>query len=1354
MTHELKFPRAANSLLSVAQLADEHGNVSGAAFALSEGVALTCAHVVEAAGGAPGSAVRLRFPGREETTGVVLADGWSPPQEHDVAVIELKCHPGEGLALGAASGSRGHSVWTFGFPKQADLDGHHGYAVAGDLLRDGTQLQLTAANDLTRGYSGGPVVDEVTGLVIGMVTKVTKPDSLQRGQNIAYATTAECLRAVWPGLAVTDVCPYRRLEPFTSDHADWFNGRGVALDRVIAAIKAYPSALLVLGPSGAGKSSLVQAGVVPALARGVLPVSDRWRVVLTQPGEDLVSAVARARDETPSQRVVLVVDQVEQMLTGSGRDELDRLIPLIGTSLLTVVLVMRDDFYSVLAAEAADLLEAIGSGVVNIPATLSTQDLRDIIIAPAEAVGGRLQEGLAERIIADVRAINPGSEVSATVLPLLEVALSQLWQRRDNGVLTHDEYRKIGGISGSLSTWCDEAIDALPRDDTHREMARRMLTALVRPADDTHGIPAVRQQVRISVLEDLAVSAPGADAGPVLQTLVRHRVVTTRTPDAAADPVAELVHDALIRDWHALKEWIAQERHFNDWLRRVNEQHEQWTVSRRRNDLLHGSQLEDGLRWSAKRRLPRSTATFVIASRKKNRLDRLLLNGAFCMMALLTVVAVVLALLAQVSAAERNDARAVGLSRLLAGQSKAVAETQPVTSRQLAAAAWRASPTNEARDALVNAQIDQQHAIAAHVNAVTGLAFSPDGTRLASSSEDGTLRLWWTATGRPVGAPLRGHKGSVNAVAFSPDGTRLASAGEDGTIRLWDPVRGVPVGAPMRGHTGPVMSVAFQPGGDLLASAGSDDGTVRLWNPRTGMQRGDPLPGNNSVVRTVRFSPDGTRLVSGGDDGSIRQWNPATGRPIAEPIRAGARSVRDVAFGAGGKLLASAHADGSLLLWNLATGEQEHRLTTESSKPLLSVAFSPDGRSLAWAGTDKIVRLWSEQSAVPGGLPLTGHTDTVFSVQFSPDGSMLASAGGEGMLRLWDVKTSQSSPAPLFGSSKQSIPLAFTLDGIRLAVGVGANSLQVVDATSRLPLGPLMSGHTDAVTSAAFSHDSKWLASGSADHSIRIWNPDSGQPSGPPLTGHTAFVSNVEFSPDGAILASADDDGSVRLWDVAIGRELTPPLFGQRTSHWIRSLTFSPDGTRLAALDSDGNMWLWNPATREQIGPVRVVTRTSIEAALAFTSDSKQLVTADTSGMVGRWNSVDGAKVSEPVQISTGARDPVQISSAYKLTLTRDGSRLALTMKDPSDESIVEIWDTESGKRIGPPLIGHDGSVNGLMFKPDGTSLAVRGEYGIVRLWNTALPGAVHDRLCADYGALSPAAWSFYAPGETPLEGC
>src|SRR5262249_31625155 len=160
-----------------------------------------------------------------------------------------------------------------------------------------------------------------------------------------------------------------------------------------------------------------------------------------------------------------------------------------------VVLVMRDDFYPRLAALASGLLEAIAPGLVNVPATLNMQDLRDIINRPAVDAGARCQEGLPERIIADVlaadRETGTGTHAPMTVRPLLELTLYELWQRRDDGWLTHDAYRRIGGVAGSLTTWCDAAINQLSTDQ--RLVARRILPALVRPADDTHNIPAVRQ---------------------------------------------------------------------------------------------------------------------------------------------------------------------------------------------------------------------------------------------------------------------------------------------------------------------------------------------------------------------------------------------------------------------------------------------------------------------------------------------------------------------------------------------------------------------------------------------------------------------------------------------------------------------------------------------------------------------------------------------------------------------------------------------------------------------------------------------------------------------------------------------
>ena len=286
---------------SVAQVLDADGGVTGAGFLAGDDVVVTCAHVVRDAGSGPGRELGLRFPHMEGAPGVpgrVVANGWRDPEGLDVAVVRLAGTPAgaQVLGLGSARGCRGHRVRSFGFPSQAPPDGHYGYGVAGDLLAvasGGVVLQLTSANDLTRGFSGAPILDEVTDLVVGMVTAITAPDEHRRGLSIAYATPTATLREVWPELAVGDVSPYRGLEPFTADDARWFHGRDRAIEQVLAALAGHRLVLL-LGPSGAGKSSLVQAGVVPALAAGRLAGADRWLPVLARPGQDLLAELNRA----------------------------------------------------------------------------------------------------------------------------------------------------------------------------------------------------------------------------------------------------------------------------------------------------------------------------------------------------------------------------------------------------------------------------------------------------------------------------------------------------------------------------------------------------------------------------------------------------------------------------------------------------------------------------------------------------------------------------------------------------------------------------------------------------------------------------------------------------------------------------------------------------------------------------------------------------------------------------------------------------------------------------------------------------------------------------------------------------
>ncbi len=288
---------------------------------------------------------------------------------------------------------------SYGFPSQAPAAGHFGYATVGGFLPEcedeGSLLQLTNANDLTKGFSGGPpVVDEITGLVIGMITSITPPqDSALRGTGIAYCTSSETLRAVSPQLVVSEVCPYRGLEAFTRHDAGLFHGRTAAIDQILSALSEHRRMLLLVGPSGAGKSSLVQAGVLPALEQGsqLLPRGGRWTVVLARPGDDLHTALEQAglpgavadgipaaaerrlAAEPADDRLLLVIDQFEELLvqmdanggepdahtepnanrspgaasSPRATDAAAQLVALAESDLaVSVVLIMRNDFFA------------------------------------------------------------------------------------------------------------------------------------------------------------------------------------------------------------------------------------------------------------------------------------------------------------------------------------------------------------------------------------------------------------------------------------------------------------------------------------------------------------------------------------------------------------------------------------------------------------------------------------------------------------------------------------------------------------------------------------------------------------------------------------------------------------------------------------------------------------------------------------------------------------------------------------------------------------------------------------------------------------------------------------------------
>ncbi len=569
-----------------------------------------------------------------------------------------------------------------------------------------------------------------------------------------------------------------------------------------------------------------------------------------------------------------------------------------------------------------------------------------------------------------------------------------------------------------------------------------------------------------------------------------------------------------------------------------------------------------------------------------------------------------------------------------------------------------------------------RHVLDGHVDRVLMVRVSPTGDRIASSSDDGTVRLWDPATG--ASQRLSGHAARVSAIAFSPDGRRLASGSHDHTVRIWDVATATSV--VLTGHEGGVMHVAWSPDGRWVASS-SEDETVRVWDlrgqtPAPAPFRIFPAPDATRNVISA-FSPDGRWLVTGGHGATIDLFDVESGARTRLTGHSG--EVTHVAFAPDGRTFASASEDGTVRIWSVANGSAQVFDGHEGA--VLFVAYAPDGATLASAGLDGTVRLFTRE-----GRPISvlrGHSERVRELAFSPSGGRLASASWDHTVRVFNLENGESQE--LLGHTEFVASVDFAPDGRLLASGSWDHTVRVwmLEAYRRR----VLRGHRVGVHAVDFSPDGQRIASGGHDDAVRIFDLETGRSRA--FLGHRDHIFRVLFSPSGEQVASSSDDRTVRLWNVADGSSMV--LTGHQAD--VEELAFSPDGKRLASAGEDDVVRLWDTVSGASIA---LTGHRAAVTAVAFDPSGAHLVSASRDGTARIWPMAGG----DPVVLS-GHDDEV-----WDAVFSPDGRTVATASVDGS----LRIWSLEGAK-----VRAYDGlgRMRLVAFSPDGERIAVGGE----KLW-------------------------------------
>ena len=1145
----------------------------------------------------------------------------------------------------------------------------------------------------------------------------------------------------WPAGLAEPRCPYRGLQSFEEDDAELFFGRDADVQRLLERLKTTRFLALV-SPSGSGKSSLVRAGLLPALRRGALPGSDAWASFLFTPGPEPLTTLAvhlvpgsgpstlqrtvdrLARDYRslhvaissslasgpPHARVLLVVDQFEEIFA-QCRDEQQRaqfVANLLYASAIPdgptqVVVTMRADFYA-RCAVYPDLAARIAAHQ-HLLGSLDAPGLRQAIEGPARRVGLAFEAGLVDAILDDV-AGEPGA------LPLLEHALLELWARRRGSLLTLEGYRASGGVQTAVAQRAEAVYSGLGPDE--QVVARHILLRLTEQGDGTEDTR------RRAVLGELVTREGEREATErVVRALADARLLTTSGDMQNGECWVDVAHEALIRSWPRLRQWLDEDRAALRIRWRLTEAAREWQRLERDDGALYrGARLAAAVEWQEHHEatLNDLEREFLVASvalqererGARERQRRVLTLGLAAGLALALLLGGLAGLQWRQADVQREVAvgeRRMAIARELAFQADAVRTGSAVLlprSVLLAAETLKRFSSREAESTLRQglAVLGRPLLSLTHAASVQAVAYSPDGQYLATAEEDGNARIWAVGTGEEVTRLT--HEGAVRAIAWSPDGRHLATGSDDWTSRVWEAPGGREVARLT--HDDRVYALAFSPNGQWLGSA-TVDGAARVWDWAADrvvarVAHEDAVPARyspdggsqfaRSRTQSIAFSSDGQYLVTARNaDRTARVWEAASGREVARLQHDDI--VLAAAFSPDGRYVATGSADGTARLWETASGREVEvsRVAIERGAPIFTVAFSPDGRYLAAGGYGSITRI----EAIPTGKEVASlwHDDTVQQVAFSPDGRYLATASNDRTARVWLVSSGQEVARMPIDTAESVYAVAFSPDGRSLATVSDDKIVRVWEATR--PWQDTGLAHHDSVIFVNFSSDGRHLAT-SSGNSVSIWDASNGQEV--LRLSHPALAWAIQFSPDSRSVLTSSFDGNARIWDVDTGQQVALFHHGDNLRVW--GARFSPDGRYVATAGQDGVVRVWDVASGQE---VMFAKHDAAAGQPRFTPDGRYLVTGSVDRTARVWELASGREVSRIV-----LEYPIN-----DLDIDRTGRYVAV-----GDDQTASVWELSSGRRV--LYLPHETAVNGVAFSPDGRYLATAARNGVARMWD------------------------------------